>query len=447
MILKAGRGNQIVPLKPFVFKLREGFLVGLARDPDEGSPCANCVERWLIDRRVFIEKAELSDLRTREPLAELLAENTPHILYELPPQGDPVRLECVVFPHPRCECNRKHYLAPVRIAKKTNFAFSPIIQLKCARYGTPSGNLWLTSAAGRAPFSDRLITAFGAARDREAARMQAVECWLEKSSLVDLPVRLNGGESFAARNVVGDTGEIVAELPATAFDAFGAAHSLEEANQKACLALVKLSILKSYSSTGKNPMLVVGANSWLRSRLPFFLLQEYDLYPLFYPNSSPAWIVGIAALSRLRTDQRPVFVFGANGDVTKAFDEAIFRLLEHCRPVEWISDELRNMKERDPQKASKLNLWWTHWIYRCPKISLRDVLHLEPHASAPENWQQYYSEIGAKVTLGSVNCDFLPTAFRHIVRATVVSAAQAPEVININGIGTWKDFRESLLTS
>jgi len=29
----------------------------------------------------------------------------------------------------------------------------------------------------------------------------------------------------------------------------------------------------------------------------------------------------------------------------------------------------------------KWNEWFQNWIYRCPKISLKDVLHLEPYSA------------------------------------------------------------------
>ena len=83
-------------------------------------------------------------------------------------------------------------------------------------------------------------------------------------------------------------------------------------------------------------MLIVGANNWLRTRVPFFLLQQYDLHLLFYPNSMPSWVVGIAAFSRVKVDEKPIFAFGSASQIGNAMDLAVFKILELCRP-----DDLR----------------------------------------------------------------------------------------------------------
>jgi len=77
------------PLRPFLLKLNEGYLLGLAMDPAKGSPCSRCAELWLKQRKVNAEPAPLSDLRVRrELIAELLSENTPHAFYEIHSRPD-----------------------------------------------------------------------------------------------------------------------------------------------------------------------------------------------------------------------------------------------------------------------------------------------------------------------------------------------------------------------
>jgi len=101
-------------LKPFVLKLKDGFLVGLAQDPETGSPCVGCVQGWLSDRQVYNEKTTEIGLppRAKEMLAKLNQEQDPHIFYEFMATGTPTRLECLVFPHPRCSCQKTNYVAP-----------------------------------------------------------------------------------------------------------------------------------------------------------------------------------------------------------------------------------------------------------------------------------------------------------------------------------------------
>src|SRR5690606_14472761 len=151
-----------------------GFLIGLAMPPEKGSPCVNCVLSWLRDRDVWAEIRLVSDLNVRKDvLAELIALNDNQVMYEISRMGDVTRMESVVFPHPECRCQKTGFVGKLEWNKNVNFAFSPIYQLKCARYGTPNGNLWLTAAAGEAPGSGHSISTFGVARDREASRFQA----------------------------------------------------------------------------------------------------------------------------------------------------------------------------------------------------------------------------------------------------------------------------------
>jgi hypothetical protein len=137
-------GNRIVSLKPFLLKIKDGFLLGLEREPGKGSPCGGCVEKWLTDRKVWCERRDLSALLVRrELIAELLSENSPHIFYEIYDDGTEIRLESIVYPHPECVCDKLNYTPPKEITRKVNFAFSPIHHLKVVRFGTPDGNLWL----------------------------------------------------------------------------------------------------------------------------------------------------------------------------------------------------------------------------------------------------------------------------------------------------------------
>ena len=68
-------------LKSFLLHTRDGYLIGMAADPELGSPCPQCVRLWLVDRNVWVEHGEISELRIKQDLlATLIQDNKPHVL-------------------------------------------------------------------------------------------------------------------------------------------------------------------------------------------------------------------------------------------------------------------------------------------------------------------------------------------------------------------------------
>lgn len=432
-------------LVPFALKLKGGWLVGRAAEPSAGSPCSGCVENWLNDRNVAAKHASLDEIprEAKRALESLAEENSPHVFIELTDAGQKTRLECLVFPHVRCRCQRKNYQPPSELGPKTNLAFSPIFQLKCVRYGTPSGNLWYFTAIGQAPITLKLAAAHGAHPDREVARFLALENWMKRVAALELSTRMEMGEQFARESIAGDPVD-VSQPKLDAQDFLGAGTTREAAVRDALYQLARWRTLKDFANTGKSPMLIVGANSWLRQKVPFFLLQQYDLYPLFYPNASPSWVVGVGAFSRMNSSEPPIFMFGCDSEIGKALDKALYQLLEVCRPADWRSDPFKG-KEEKTGKGAKLNLWWTRWLYRCPKISLKDVLHLEKHPDGPDTWSAYLSGHGGIPEVTPVNHPLLPAAVRRLARIEAPAMDEPVKVPgNVKGIGTWSAFRDLL---
>jgi hypothetical protein len=433
------------PLKPFVLRTRDGYLLGLAQDPEKGAPCARCTELWLTDRNVWAERIELSQMIVRrELIPELLAENCAHVFFEISNDGTHTRLDTLVFPHPACSCSRYNYIAPKQISKNTNFAFSPITQLRVARFGTPDGNLWLATATGQSPVAKAALTTYGVERDKDLARFKAVDEWMKRATLADLPGRMDRGETLASEVLQTGNVELITKMQIrhSSFEGMGIGGSRDEATLDGLIHLARLRTLRKYSASMKNPMLVVGANNWIRTKVPFFLLQQYDLHLLFYPNSTQAWVVGMIALSRLNTSEKPVFVFSSDSDMGKAIDKLFFKLLETLRPAE---DELfTNRIHENTQQNPKLSLWWTHWIYRCPKISLKDLLHLEPYARSLESWREYFRDGQDLVSVVAVNSEYFPSQVRTLVKLQVASGENVQAARNINGIGIWRDFADAL---
>lgn len=442
------QSKQSLALKPFVFKIQDGFLVGLATSSDVGSPCPGCVEHWLRQRDVSVQRATVSELTVRRDIiVDLLTENNPHVLYEVTNDGITTRLDSLIFPHPFCKCKKSNYVGLETWPKDINFAFSPITKIICARYGTPGGNIWVTSATGESTVSRQFVNASGIAKDREPSRFKAVEEWLKKAAILDLTLRIGRGETLTAESLQsGQLTSVGMTSGVHAPDGIGVGASREEAILDGLINLAKARTLRKYISHMKCPMLVVGTNNWIRGRVPFFLLQGYDLHILFYPNSTPAWVVGVAALSRIRTDERPIFVFSAGSEIMSTLDDALYRALAVCRPQEENSANfnLRSIQSSDNRTISKLNMWWTHWIYRCPKISLQDVLHLEPYPATTSAWRDYFRDGQEPVSIVTANHDLLPEKIRCLVGLTTPHEKESFNH-NVEGIGTWATFRDALM--
>jgi hypothetical protein len=434
-------GGAPVQLKPFVFRVREGFLVGLARDPQTGSPCAGCIELWLRDRDLWGSRIEVDELPVRRDLLEeLTAAGNPHTFYEISRDGSATKLECAVFPHPSCVCDKSDYLPPPRLTRRTNFAFSPLLQLSSQRHATPNGNLWVTVAAGPSPLARQPIHVTGSGGDKETARFRAVDQWLQRAATHDAEWRVRQGERLESDVLETGRGDEDREpVGPRSIDSIGVGQDRSEATLNALVSLTLKQTLQRYAANAKNPMLVVGANTWLRERIPFFVLQRYDVHLLFYPTSTPCWVIGAAAFSRLRSDEKPLFVFSADTSVLGALERTLGRLLESIPP---------SLEEgADPAEASrgsKLNLWWTHWIYRCPKISLSDVLHLEPYTRTLEPWLGYLQDGQPVVRVTPLNTHTLPASLRTVVRITTADVSPPTNVRSLHGIGTWAHFRDAL---
>lgn len=416
-------------------------------DPERGAPCSNCVYLWLKQRNVWVEPATLADLTTRRDLiADLLAENSAHVLYEVCKDGTAVRMESVVFPHPKCTCEKSHYISPPTHSKNTNYAFSPLYQIFCTRFGTPDGNLWMTRVTGDSPLTEKTLTVYAVEKEKEDSRRKAVDEWMKKAIQADFSTRVQRGEMIASEVLQTGDYELMkrSQNDSPNVSALGTGKDREEATLNALVELAKVTTLRRYSHSMKNPMLIVGANNLIRQKSPFFLLQQYDLHLLFYPNSTQAWVVGMVALSRQRTNEKPCFVFAAHTDIQEAINQLFFKILEALKPEEQISGDPILKRDKNASTSSQLNMWWTHWIYRCAKINLKDILQLESYPRKIKNWREYYRDGQEEVNILSVNHPTLPTQIRTVVKVQSPLGNRVQNVRNINGIGTWSDFSDAL---
>jgi hypothetical protein len=303
------------PMKPYFFELTTGYLVGAEHAK---APCRKCVSLWLTTRNV--KHTPIAELPIRGDILQTLKDvNHPAVLFEVDKEGTLTRMECRLQKHPKCDCKAKGFVEYP--ASKLNYAFSSILQLKCARYTTPSGNVWLAMAKDA---DDKIALAVDTTR--ESARKKAV-------ALIDKT----------------------------------------EPNK---LDLLQNEVLAKYSQLCKNPMLVVGSNNWIRTKVPFFLLQQYDVHLFFYPNSNAAWVFGACAISRVNAKAVPVWSYAAGQNSEKTLTEALFGLIPGVRPTEWGDPTFEQAEQNE-----KLGVWFQNWVYRSPKVALKDMLHLEPYAA------------------------------------------------------------------
>ncbi len=436
------------PLKPFVLRTSEGFLVGLAMDPKEGSPCVKCVQGWLQKRGLGSQPGKIEELNIRrDVLAELLTQNSAHVLYEVHHDGTVNKLKSTVFPMPGCDCAKGNFLAPSELDPVSNYSFSPITSLKCVRYVTPNGHLWLTSALGQTSKAEERLSVYGTGTSKAESRRNAIDNWLKQAAVADLKARVQSNEPIAVEMLQTGNGDFLsAQRSSNRWEATGAGKDYEEATLEALFNMTRQKTLQGYANTMKNPMLIVGANNWIRQRVPYFLLQEYDMHLLFYPNSSPCWVVGLAAFSRIKSDARPLFAFCSDADMTQALEGALARLLEWARPEVGENPEARQQEETPvgfSEKGFRLNMWWTHWIYRCSKITLKDVLHLEAYPRSVEYWRDYVRDGQALISVVPLNHPDLPMELRCLVKLTQPKEVEqgARKVV---GIGTLSQFQDSV---
>lgn len=136
---------------------------------------------------------------------------------------------------------------------------------------------------------------------------------------------------------------------------------------------IKNTVVSKFQDQCKNPLLVVGSSNYLRQNCPFVLLQKYDLHLFFYPNSFNAWVCGMIGMSRIDREARAEFCYAADQKIERAIKKCIFQMV--VKHHEQIENKATNTKEI---------VWTQQWIYRSPKIALKDVLHLEEYKTPIE---------------------------------------------------------------
>lgn len=118
------------------------------------------------------------------------------------------------------------------------------------------------------------------------------------------------------------------------------------------------------------PMLIIGTGNWARINLPFFFMQKYDVHFFFQPQPEAEWKVHMMCVFRTGSNE-PLYITSTHKNIQKAMDNLVLKAvsLENVEDAETIENPV----------SDKYMMWLTNWIYRTPKISLKDILHLEDY--------------------------------------------------------------------
>jgi hypothetical protein len=413
-----------------VFRISTGYLFGFFPEPTVASPCAGCIEKWLLEQKEFPETATVEEIAIRQDLIkELEIKKDPHILYEMTPKGESIKHESLVFAHPNCSCNKANYILPQETEiENLTLNFSPIKKTISARIASPTGNKWLTC------YQSNTLTAYGASANKAESRKLALLEFIKKYFYgLQTPQKLLSefGRHFLSNESVFQSSGLNEN---SYLDAEGVGFTAKEALMNSLHELAKQHTLKRFANLARNPMLIIGAENWIREQLPFYVLQNYDVHMLFYPNSMPSWVIGIIAINRKTTESSPVFVFSSGPGIFNVIEDALNKLLIHIRPEEGLEEWPLSSIKVAPRN-SKLNTWWNAWVYRCVKITLKDILHLEDYANEVQVWKDYFKDGQQEVLLLQNTSPFLPTNLFHIQRIRIKLDVQIRKAL-ISGIGT-----------
>lgn len=142
------------------------------------------------------------------------------------------------------------------------------------------------------------------------------------------------------------------------------------------------------SSPWQNAVLVVGSNNYLRQNAPFFVLQEYDLHLMLRPQSGEHWELGLAMLSR--NGRQDKFVSVKNRDIEQGLKDLVGAATAESTSGKSLDSPMDRDVDEPERKATdaKKSVWTTQAIYRKAKISLKDVLHLEPYSGDTKSFFQ-----------------------------------------------------------
>ena len=448
--------------EPYAVVTAGSILVGKALQGVESSPCPKCVQHWLEWRGMSARLTDVAGLNLPENVLKELADHpSAQLFFEIENQNV-TRFEAIVFPFAECACADFPYLLEASLNPHCSFIFSPIENIHCVRYPGPTGgSMWVATVVGKTPYTQETVEMRAAGLSRDEARLTALTRWIARSARRDVEAERTGSKHLIMEHI--QSGRLEVASPSawdahSSFVASACATSILEAEVNALHQLTQQEVLYRYVSHRKHPMLVVGANQWIHSHVPTTLNQNWDIHFLFYPNGAPTWVVGCIAFSRESTLVAPVFSLASSHDMTDALQNALLNLMAEISPLLGDKDAkstlsklgagMRKAKKspvslvrnlRSEKLATHRSLWWMRWLYHCPKVSLRDVVHVEAHPRTKEVWVSYFKDGQPALFVARPEHNVLRQAVCPF--ALVYLAQPKSGNSNIRGIGTWGDFQ------
>lgn len=321
----------------YAIKTNHGHIIG--QNISGKSPNYHDVLNWLKDKNVPAELVNPAPFNKK--FASYMSENAdPHTIYETD-HNDPnyiAKLDSIIEKHPNSpDYKEDNYIPKKELNENTNFAFTPLSWVDSTRFGTPDGNLWVTKTKN----SHTGEVKYSIGKSKGESRLMAYQ-----------------GKNLGQ----GGNPELMPDI----------------AGQK--------------QHKGN---LIVGVNSYLRTKVPFFIVQNLDLYP-FYQKTADGYRVGVMGTYR-NGSGKPLYAYSESEKSPKeALDNAINHfVLEamkiHSKPEEpGVNFDIGS--DEPDKKTQKLNSWLTNSIYRSPKISLKDIVN-EPQTAQKSLKDDYFETL------------------------------------------------------
>lgn len=124
----------------------------------------------------------------------------------------------------------------------------------------------------------------------------------------------------------------------------------------------------------KFPMMIVGANSHIHQHIKHSIAKYYDVHLFFSPNDTTEYYVSALVMSRT-LDTEPYIITSYE----KSSSHAILKLFENVNSTFFVKGNVVNPLDALSPIDKRKGLWINNSMYRCAKISLKDVLHLETY--------------------------------------------------------------------
>lgn len=114
--------------------------------------------------------------------------------------------------------------------------------------------------------------------------------------------------------------------------------------------------------------LIVGANSYISDRLPQAIMSKYDIFAVMSSLPKNEITISLVVLSKIETNHKSFYITSSGISYSEAINSCLYGvILDHYKHEE----NLLQTRTTNP----RLNRWLNRYLYRLPKLSLRDLLN------------------------------------------------------------------------